>query len=185
MNPGHVTQVLADLRNGNPHAAEELLPLVYDQLRALAQRYLSQERAGHTLQPTALVHEAYLRMVGEENWADRAHFFAVAARAMRRILVDHARTRSAAKRGGAERPLPIEFAELLVDRPDDYVVAIDHALTRLAEFDPVLARLVELRFFGGLSIDKTATVLNISERTAKRHWTVARGWLHRAITEGN
>lgn len=181
MNPGQVTQVLADLRNGNPHAAEELLPLVYNQLRALAQRYLSLERAGHTLQPTALVHEAYLRMVGEDNLADRGHFFAVAARAMRRILVDHARTRSAAKRGGAERPLPIDFAESVAERPDDYVVAVDHALTRLAEFDPVLARLVELRFFGGLSIEETASILNVSERTAKRHWTVARGWLHRAI----
>ncbi|MFO0840541.1 MAG: sigma-70 family RNA polymerase sigma factor [Phycisphaerae bacterium] len=183
MNPGEVTQVLIELRRGDSHAADLLLTLVYDRLRALAQRYLSRERPGHTLQPTALVHEAYIRMVGEADWADRAHFFAVAAQAMRRILVDHARVRSAAKRGGLEQRQPLELAETLGSRPDEYVVALDQALTELAEVDPELARLVELRFFGGLSVEETANVLKVSPRTVKRHWTVARGWLHRAISE--
>ena len=184
MMPGQITQVLLELRRGESRAADKLLTLVYDQLRALAQRYLSQERPGHTLQPTALVHEAYIRLVGEADWEDRAHFFAVAARAMRRILVDHARTRAAAKRGGLEQRRPIEVAETCAARPDEYVVALDEALTTLAGVDPELARLVELRFFGGLSVEETAEVLDVSTRTVKRHWTVARGWLHRAISEG-
>lgn len=181
MNPGQVTQVLVEMRRGDSKAADKLLPLVYDQLRNLAQRYLSSERIGHTLQPTALVHEAYLRMVGESDWENRAHFFAVAARAMRRILVDHARLRSASKRAPEERRLPAEAVESLADATDEYVDALDSALTQLGEFDAELARLVELRFFGGLSIEEASQVLGMSERTAKRHWTVARGWLHRAI----
>ena len=187
MNPGQVTQILTELRHGAPHAAEKLLPLVYEQLRALAQRYLSQERPGHTLQATALVHEAYVRLVGEAEtgWEDRAHFFAVAARAMRRILVDHARTRGAAKRGGLGRRQPLEAAEMRADQPDEYVVALDEALTELGGFDPQLARLVELRFFGGLSVEETAAVLGVSTSTVKRDWTIAKGWLHRAIAEGD
>ncbi|MBK8268786.1 MAG: sigma-70 family RNA polymerase sigma factor [Planctomycetes bacterium] len=182
MTTGQVTQVLTELRSGNLHAADKLLPLVYDQLRNLAQRYLSQERAGHTLQPTALVHEAYIRMVGNADWEDRAHFFAVAARAMRRILVDHARVRSAAKRGGGEARWPIEAAENCAERPDEYVVALDEALTNLAGIDPELARLVELRFFGGLSVEESADVLKVSVRTVNRNWVVAKGWLHRTIS---
>jgi RNA polymerase sigma factor (TIGR02999 family) len=187
MNPGQVTQILNDLRRGEPHAADRLLPLVYDELRALARRYFGQERPGHTLQPTALVHEAYVRLVGEAEagWEDRAHFFTVAARAMRRILVDHARVRGAVKRGGLARRQPFEAAELSAARPDEYVVALDEALVDLAEFDPHLARLVELRFFGGLTVDETAAVLGASASTVKREWTIAKGWLHRAISEGN
>lgn len=182
MMSGQITQALVELRRGESRAADRLLTLVYEQLRELAQRYLAQERPGHTLQPTALVHEAYVRMVGEAEWEDRAHFFAVAARAMRRILVDHARTRSAAKRGGLGRRQPFEMAETCTARPDEYLVALDEALADLAQVDPELARLVELRFFGGLSVEETGEVLGVSPRTVKRHWTVARGWLHRAIS---
>ncbi|MBI5866562.1 MAG: sigma-70 family RNA polymerase sigma factor [Planctomycetes bacterium] len=184
MIQGEVTQALVRLREGDPRAADELLPQVYDQLRQLAQRYLAQERSGHTLQPTALVHEAYLRMVGEADWQNRSHFFAVAARAMRRILVDHARTRAAAKRGGSDVRASLELAESLAEQPDEYIVAMDAALGRLAEFDSDLAKLVELRFFAGMSIEEAAEALGVSARTAKRHWTVARGWLHRAIAQG-
>lgn len=184
MVEGEVTKALLRLREGDSRAAEELLPQVYDQLRQLAQRYLAKERSGHTLQPTALVHEAYIRMVGEADWQNRAHFFAVAARAMRRILVDHARMRAAARRGGPEKRLALDQVEDLADQPDEYVVAMDAALGRLAEFDSELAKLVELRFFAGMSIEEAAEALGVSARTAKRHWTVARGWLHRAIEQG-
>ncbi len=185
--PGQqITQILTKLRSGDSGAAAELLPLVYDELRALARRYLGQERPGHTLQATALVHEAYVRLVGGEpvEWQDRAHFFGVAAQAMRRILVDHARARDAAKRGGERRRVPLESLADTPEHRDEYLLALDHALQELADVDAHLARVVELRFFGGLTVEETAAVCRVSAATIKRDWVVAKGWLHRAIVAG-
>jgi len=182
-----ITQVLAELRRGDPHAASRLMPLVYEELRALAGRYLRAEAGGHTLQPTALVHEAYLRLVDQTDadWQNRAHFFAVAAQAMRHILVDHARRRGAAKRGGDRRKLAPEVAEGVATERDEYLLALDEALARLATFDPQHSRIVELRFFGGLTLEETAAVLGISPKTVQRDWIMARAWLHREVTKGD
>jgi RNA polymerase sigma factor (TIGR02999 family) len=158
---------------------EELLPLVYQELRRLAAGYLRRERAGHTLQPTALVHEAYLRMVDQTQvrWQNRAHFFGVAAQMMRRILVDHARSQHAEKRGGDVQKLSLdENIDVSGDRASE-LVALDEALERLAEIDPQKSRVVELRFFGGLSVEETAEVLGVSAPTVKRHWRLAKAWL--------
>ncbi len=163
--------------------SDELFPAVYQELRELADRYLSAEAAEHTLQPTALVHEVYLRLIGQEDggWQSRAQFFCVAARAMRHLLIDHARRRRAAKRGSDRRRLCIdEIAEPGRER-SEYLIALDDALKELAAMDPQLGRLVELRFFGGLSIEETAEALGVSPTSVKRLWTVARGWLHREI----
>lgn len=182
-----VTAVLAQLRAGDAQAADKLLPLVYEELRRLAARYMRAESEGHTLQPTALVHEAYLRLVNQADasWQNRAHFFAVAAQAMRNILVDHARGLRAAKRGGGGHKLPLNEAADVAFERGEYVVALDEALSRLAAFDPQQGRVVELRFFGGLTIEETAEVLGISPKTVQRDWLMARAWLHREVTKGD
>ena len=175
-----VTQILSAIERGDPHAAEQLLPLVYDELRQLAAQRLAQEKPGQTLQPTALVHEAYLRLVAGEqphDWDGRGHFFAAAAEAMRRILVESARRKASLKRGGDRARRPLDEAELLAPEPREDVLALDEALTELAASDRAAADLVQLRYFGGLSLPDAAQVLGVSPRTAIRLWTFARAWL--------
>ncbi len=178
-----VTLVLEQLRNGDERAADKLLPLVYDEFRALARHYLSQERHNHTLQPTALVHEAYMKLVDQTrvDWHGKAHFFAVAAQAMRRILVDHARSRQRDKRGGGRARVALEEATALSPQKDEDVLALDEALERLGAIDPRQAKVVELRFFGGLSVDEVAAALGVSKRTVEGDWTFARAWLSREL----
>jgi RNA polymerase sigma-70 factor, ECF subfamily len=179
-----VTRLLIRLTDGDGDVMGELLPLVYDELRRLAAGYLRRERPGHTLQPTALVHEAYLRMVDQSQvrWQNRAHFLGVAAQMMRRILVDHARGQRAEKRGGEVQKLSLdENIDVSGERASD-LVALDEALERLAEFDPQKARVVELRFFGGLSVEETAEVLGVSAPTVKRQWRMAKAWLYGQVS---
>lgn len=182
-----VTQYLSDIEAGDPQAAAKLLPLVYDELRQLAAMRLAHERPGQTLQATALVHEAYLRLLGPEgeslDWANRGHFFAAAAEAMRRILIDNARRKGAVKHGGGldRADLPREIASESESDIDDELIALDQALTRLASQDPIKARLVELRYFGGLTGDQAAKALGISPKTADRYWAFARAWLRREM----
>lgn len=178
-----VTQLLDKYRGGDRAALDHLLPLVYKELKQIATRALRSEREGHTLQPTALVHEAYLRMVGSENvpWQNRAHFLGCAARVMRNILVDHARARIADKRGGDAQRVTLSEAFLQADRCDVDLVALDDALSALAAFDEEKGRIVEMRFFGGLTEEEIAEVLGVSERTVRRSWTLARAWLRRAM----
>jgi RNA polymerase sigma factor (TIGR02999 family) len=181
--PRDVTRLLAEFSGGDEHALAELMPLLYSELRRLASYYLQQERSNHTLQATALVHEAYLRLVDQKEggWANRNQFMAVASQLMRRILVDYSRRHCSAKRGGnAEKVYLEESAVVSKGRAAD-VVELDDALTRLAELDPEQARLVELRFFGGLSIEETAGVLGVSPATVKRDWSVAKAWLAREL----
>ena len=182
----NVTALLHEWGRGDRGALDRLMPVIYDELRHQAARYLRQERPGHTLQTTALIHEAYLRLVDQKNvsWQNRAHFFAIAAQLMRRILVDHARQRQAAKRGGAALRLTLDEAMALSEEPDVNLVALDEALNRLAVIDPQQSRVVELRFFSGLSVEETAEALRISPRTVKRDWNVAKAWLRREITTG-
>lgn len=182
---GDVSRLLDDVAAGESGAADRLWPLVSGELRRLADHYLRNERRDHTLQPTALVHEAYIRLVGDQNavWEGRGHFFNVAAQAMRRILIDHARRRRAAKRGNERRRFSLDEIDEPTAFRDDYLVALDDALTELATVDAQLARVVELRFFGGLSIEETARVVGVSAMTVKRAWRMARGWLHREITK--
>jgi len=177
---GEITQLLIDLGKGDRDAEARLIPLVYDELRRLANRYMRGERPDHTLQPTALVHEAYLRLIEQERvaWRNRAHFFGVAAKLMRRILVDHARARLTAKRGAAQPAVQLEDGLVFAEERSGEFVALDEALQRLAQFDPRLERIVELRFFGGLPVEETAEVLGISTRTVKRDWNAAKMWLH-------
>jgi len=182
---GDVTQILSRIEDGDPHAANQLLPLVYEELRKLASSRMSQEAVGQTLQPTALVHEAFMRLVGSESgqdWDNRGHFFAAAAEAMRRILIDNARRKNSAKRGGdqARHDLRDDDAVLHPDNSDT-LLALDDALTRFAEVEPDMARMVELRYFTGLTIEETAKVLGVSPRTTKRNWAYARAWLKRAM----
>jgi RNA polymerase sigma factor (TIGR02999 family) len=174
-----VTQLLLDWSNGDREALDRLMPVIYDELHRLAARYLARERKDHTLQPTALVHEAYLQLVDQSrvDWHNRAHFFGAAARLMRHILVDHARTHNAAKRGGGEYKVPIEQVAELSEKNDLDLMALDDALTGLASLDEQQSRIVELRYFGGLSIDETAEVLKVSPATVKRDWVTAKGWL--------
>lgn len=181
--PHDVTQLLTELRNGDQDAATKLMPLVYHELRRLAGHYMSRERADHTLQATALVHEAYIRLVDQQagQWQNRAHFFGVAAQLMRQILVDHARTHRAAKRGGNQQKVPLEEGLVFSEEQSGSLMALDEALTRLAEFDPRQARIVELRFFAGLSVEETAEVLGVSSKTVQREWNLAKAWLHREI----
>jgi RNA polymerase sigma factor (TIGR02999 family) len=184
--PGHdVTGLLQAWGGGDPAALDQLVPIVYDELHRQAQRYLRRENPGHTLQTTALVHEAYLRLVDqrEARWQNRAQFFGVAAQAMRRILVDHARRHQAAKRGGSAVPVPLEEGEVAAAGSDVDLVALDDALTRLAALDPQQARVVELRYFTGLGIAETAEALRISPATVKREWAMARAWLKRELGE--
>jgi RNA polymerase sigma factor (TIGR02999 family) len=179
-----VTELLREWNAGRPEARDRLMQLVYDPLRLIAERHLDREREGHTLQPTALVNELYLRFADQRHvdWRDRVHFFAVAAQVMRRILVDHARRKKSDKRGGAAVPLTIEAAiEVCAERDFD-LVALDLALEQLAAMDPQQARIVELRFYGGLTIDETAEALGNSAATVSREWTMARAWLRRALS---
>ncbi|MCA1617141.1 MAG: sigma-70 family RNA polymerase sigma factor [Acidobacteria bacterium] len=182
----NVTALLHEWGRGDRGALDRLMPVIYEELRHQAARYLRQERPGHTLQTTALIHEAYLRLVDQKNvqWQNRAHFFAIAAQLMRRILVDHARQRQAAKRGGAALRLTLDEAMALSEEPDVNLVVLDEALNRLAVIDPQQSRVVELRFFSGLSVEETAEALRISPRTVKRDWNVAKAWLRREITTG-
>lgn len=177
-----VTNILSAIEQGDPHAAERLLPLVYDELRRLAAQQLAQEKPGQTFQATALVHEAYLRLVGVAEprvYCDRRHFFAAAASAMRRILIDQARRKQTEKHGGG--CLRQELHDLAAPQPDDELLALNQALEQLATEDPVKARLVELRYFAGLTNDQAADVLGISPSTADRHWAYARAWLQTAV----
>lgn len=180
-----VTRILYAIEDGDSKAAGELLPLVYDQLRKVAQQRMADERTGHSLDATALVHEAYLKLVGDEDpnlrWANRAHFFAAAAEAMRRILVDHARARGRLKRGGDRAKLPLTVATFRADESADEIVALDEALRRLERQDERAARIVSLRFFAGLSVEQTADALELSPRTVKREWSTARAWLYREL----
>lgn len=178
---GEVTQLLESWREGQSDALEDLLPLVYDELRTLAASYLRKERRGHTLQPTALVHEVFLRLVGSENLdaRDRSHFFAIAARAMRRVLVDHARRQSAGKRISAGEMISLDDAPEISTQPGLNVLLVHEALERFHEVNARQAQLVELRYFGGLTNSEAAHVLNVSEGTVERDWKIARIWLHR------
>lgn len=182
-NVAQITSLLDDLENGRQGAAQALLPLVYDELRELAGRYFRREPTGHTLQPTALVHEAYLHLVDQTRagFKDRQHFFAVAATAMRRILIDHARTRGRRRRGGDLKRTELDEVIEGCGQMNLDLLALDEALVRLAAIDPAKARLVELRFFGGLNIDEAAEVLGASPKTVKREWVVAKGWLYREL----
>jgi RNA polymerase sigma factor (TIGR02999 family) len=182
-----LTAILDAIQNGDPHAAEQLLPLVYDELRKLAAVKLAQEKPGQTLQATALVHEAYLRLVDQDraqHWNSRGHFFAAAAEAMRRILVESARRKGRLKRGGGRKQVPLEDVALPVEDHADDLLALDEALTKLAQEEPVKAEVVKLRYFAGLTLDEVAVCLNISPATAKRSWAVARAWLFAALAEG-
>src|SRR5262245_54965289 len=183
-----VTRILSDIEQGDPKAAEQLLPLVYDELHKLAAQKMAQERPGQTLQATALVHEAYLRLVGsrpEQGWDSRGHFFAAAAEAMRRILVDSARRKGRQKLGGHRARVELDEADLACRMPPEDLLALDEALARLAAEDPVKARLVELHFFAGLSMEEASKALGVSVITAKRYWRYARAWLHREVAGGD
>jgi RNA polymerase sigma factor (TIGR02999 family) len=187
MTPPHtqeVTQLLAKLSNGDRTALDELLPLVYEELRRLADRYLRRERSDHTLQATALVNEAYLRLVDQNvPWQNRAHFFGVAAEMMRRILVDHARSHQAQKRGSGGVKLSLDEAINMSDERATDLISLDEALQALAEFDPQKSRIVELRFFAGLSIEETAKVLGIGTATVIRQWRMAKAWLYHEVSK--
>lgn len=184
-HPGEVTQLLRQLAHGDGRVVDHLLPLVYEQLRGIAHRRLQSEPADQTLGTTELVHEAYLKLVGQDrvDWQNRAHFFAIAARAMRRILIDTAVARKAQKRGGGRRRIPLEEVEVMTEQRSDEVLALDQALRRLETIDERHGRVVECRFFGGMSIEETASALGISPATVKRDWTLARAWLHREMRE--
>ncbi|HEV7394949.1 MAG TPA: sigma-70 family RNA polymerase sigma factor [Pyrinomonadaceae bacterium] len=181
----NVNRLLADWGDGNQQALEELLPLIYNELRRLAHNFLYSERTGHTLQTTALVHEAYLKLSDQKSarWQNRAHFFAIAAQAMRRILIDSARSHAAEKRGGAREKVSLDDAPEISSEPDKNLLALDEALNRLQEIDPQQGRIVELRYFGGLTIEETAEVTKLSPATIKREWTMARAWLHQKLSE--
>jgi RNA polymerase sigma-70 factor, ECF subfamily len=182
--PGDVTRLLNELRDGNRAAEEQLIPLVYDELRRQVAHYMRGERPNHTLQRTAPVHEAYLRLVKQRKTPqNRDHFFAMAAKLMGCILLDHARARRTAKRGAAQPPIRLEEGFVLAEERSGELVALDEALQRVAHFDPRLDRVVELRFFGGLSVEDTAEVLGVSPRTVKRDWNAAKAWLHGEITQ--
>jgi RNA polymerase sigma factor (TIGR02999 family) len=182
--PSQVTKLLQGWRAGDPRALDALLPLVYDELRRLAHYHLRNERPNHTLQSTALVHEAYFRLVGQDfpEWKSRAHFFAIAAQLMRQVLVDYARRQRASKRGGGICTLPLDDAVALPQSKDVDVLALDDALNALAELDPRQTRVVELRFFAGLSLEEISEVTEIATATVQRDWTAARAWLYREIS---
>jgi len=183
-SPQQVTQLLVAWGGGDQAARDELMPLVYEELRRLAHKCMRRERPAHTLQTSALLNEAYVRLVDQKNiqWQDRAHFFGIAARLMRQVLVDYARTRNYAKRGGDNRRVSLDEAMIVSRERAAEVVALDEALKTLAEIDPRQSQIVELRFFGGLSIDETAEVLAVSPGTVMRDWTLAKAWLRRALT---
>lgn len=180
---GSVTRLLVDWQAGDDRALEQLLPLVYGELRRLAGRYLNRERDDHTFEPHDLIHEAYLRLIDQSrvDWQSRAHFFGVAAQMMRRILVDHARRRDALRRGGDARQLALDEASEIAVRRDEHLVALDEALDELARENEPLARVVNLRFFGGLDHDEIAALLGVSNPTARRRWSLAKAWLYRRL----
>jgi RNA polymerase sigma factor (TIGR02999 family) len=183
-----VTRILGAIEGGDLSAAEQLLPLVYDDLRKLAVQKLSREKPGQTLQATALVHEAYLRLVDvdqAQQWNSRGHFFAAAAEAMRRILVDNARDKRRLKRGGDWRRLPLDQIDLAVEEPPDYLPALNDAIEALAREDPLCAELVKLRFFAGLTLEAAAATLGIARRSADRYWAFARSWLYEELRKGD
>ena len=179
-----VTQILHEWSDGDADAPARLMPLVYNELRRQARNYLAKERGSHTLQPTALVHEAYLRLVNQTriSWQNRAHFFGIAANMMRRVLVDHARAHASEKRGGAAVRLSIEDIQIPLEQRASDLIALDDALEKLAQFDDRKAKIVELRFFGGLTDEEIAEVLNVSSRTVLREWKTARLWLYRELS---
>ena len=181
----NATEFLTQLSGGESAAADRLMPLVYDELRALAARHLQRERADHTLQPTALVHEAYLRLIGgkELGCSNRRHFFQSAAEAMRRILIEHARRRNRQKRGGGRRPVPLDAVELAVQGDAEKLFALDDAIRRLGIVDDRAAEIVRLRFFAGFDVAETAELLAVSPRTVKREWMFARAWLYGVLRE--
>ena len=181
-----ITQLLAAWGTGDKSALDKLLPLVHAELRRIARRRMSQERDGHTLQATALVNEAYLRLAGQESfeWHSRSHFFAVCAQVMRHVLIDHARAHARSKRGGGAVQVSLGEAVALAGQPAEHFLALDEALKFLETVDPQKSKIVELRYFGGLSIDETAEVLDISPRTVRREWQRSKAWLYRLITEG-
>ena len=185
-SPNEVTRLLLDWNNGDRAALDQLVPLVYDELRRLAHHYMRQEREGHTLQTTALVNEAYVRLIDQNSvhWQGRAHFFAIAAQMMRRILVDYARSRRYAKRGGEARQVSFDESAIVSPEKGAELVAVDEALTDLAERDARKSKIVELRFFGGLNIEETAEVMGISPTTVQREWRSAKAWLYQAIRQG-
>jgi len=182
-NSHEVTQLLIQWSNGDKAALDKLMPLIYEELRQLARHYMNRERAGHTLQTTALVNEAYLRLINRKqvHWQNRAHFFAIAAHLMRSILVDHARSHAYAKRGGGARKIALDEALAVSQQRAADVVALDDALKRLAEIDRQQSRIVELKFFGGLTIEETAEVLELSPATIKREWSTAKAWLYHEL----
>lgn len=179
-----VAESLNEMANGRESEAERLMPLVYDQMRALARSLLNQEVPGHTLQPTALVNEAYLKLADQNrvSWKGKTHFFAIGAKVMRRILVDHARGRKRQKRGGGMRRISLDEELRVSSRNDEDVLAIEDALTRLDTLDPRQAKIIELRFFGGLTVEEVAEVLRVSKRTVESDWTMARAWLRRELS---
>jgi RNA polymerase sigma factor (TIGR02999 family) len=180
-----VTRILNAIEGGDTRAADELLPLVYEELRLLAAQKLSHEPPGQTLQATALVHEAYIRLVGAEaqDWRSRGHFFKAAAEAMRRILVDNARRKKSSKRGGAPQRVNLDDADLAIEGPSGDLVALDEALDRLANEDQKIAELIKLRYFAGLKLDQIATIMGLGRRTADRYWALGRAWLYQQITQ--
>jgi len=178
-----VTRLLQQWREGNQHALDELIPIVYVELRRLASRCLNRERSDHTLRATALVHEAYMQLAGAEiQWHDRTHFFAVAARVMRRILVEYARSHNRQKRGSGDKPVPLEEAVMVGPEIDATILDLDEALNRLAEFDARKSDVVQLMYFGGLTYDEVADALEISPATVHREWKFAKAWLHREMS---
>ena len=182
-----VTQILSAIERGDPSAADKLLPLVYDELRKLAARKLAQEKPGQTLEATALVHEAYLRLVDVDkvqHWDSRGHFFAAAAEAMRRILIDEARSKMRAKHGGTLNRVSLDTALSIGVTPDEDLLALDEALENLGRSEPAKAELVKLHYFAGLTLEEAGQVLGVSHRTAKRHWAYARAWLYAAMCDG-
>jgi RNA polymerase sigma factor (TIGR02999 family) len=185
MGPSEVTQLLIDWRNGDRSAVDKLMPIVYGELRRLARHYMDRERPGHTLQTTALVNEAYCKLLDHRQiqWQNRTHFFAIAAQVMRRLLVDHARTRRYAKRGGGARAVPLDEVALVTEERADVVLAVDAALSQLATLDLRKSQIVELRYFGGLTTEETADVLGVAPITIKREWLKAKAWLQRELNE--
>lgn len=183
-----VTQIIEAIQKGDPHAASQLLPLVYDELRKLAAQKMRNEAPGQTLDPTALVHEVYLRLIGGQGlplWDSRGHFFAAAAEAMRRILIDNARRKKAQKHGGHLEKVGVDDIPISSPLPDERLLELQEALDRLAEKDPIKAKLVNLRFFAGMTLNEAAAILNISSTTADRYWAYARAWLHQEIASNN
>jgi RNA polymerase sigma factor (TIGR02999 family) len=186
-SPNSVTQLLMEWRDGDETALCKLIPIVHDELRRLAHYYMRRERAGHTLQTSALINEAYIRLVDHRGmrWQNRAHFYGVAAQAMRRVLVDHARSRGYLKRGGGVPTVPLDEAVLLSQKKASELIALDDALKDLESIDPEKSKIVEMRYFGGMTVEETAEALGVSPVTVMRHWSTAKAWLLRALSSGD